>query len=203
MVDFLDNRKIGFRSTRSDMEATGKHIYQIGFEALQRVFTPEWINRIDEIVAFRPLASDSMDHIFDRMIDEANTQYLLYGLQIEVLPEAKQYILQRDYNAHYGARPLRARLLKDIDAPLADLLASGGIPEGCDVLVAYTGERGRMGEELQFYFRPNVELAKRGHDQRALLEQTRRIEREKQESTAPSIPRGPAMARSFDDRGRG
>lgn len=202
MVDFLDNRKIGFRSTRSDLEATGKHIYQIGFEALQRVFTPEWINRIDEIIAFRPLASDTLDSIFDRMIEEANVQYLLYGLQIEVMPEAKQYILKRDYNARYGARPLRARLLKDIDAPLADLLASGGIPEGCNVMVACSAERGRMGEELQFYFRPNPELAKKGSEQRALMDQARRLKREQQESTTPSMPRGPVMARSSDDRPR-
>ena len=97
---------------------------------------------------------------------------------------------------------MRARLLKDIDAPLADLLASGGIPEGSDVLVAYTGERGRMGEELQFYFRPNPELANRGEEQRARMEQMRRDQKEKQGSAAPPMPRGPVMARTFDERGR-
>jgi ATP-dependent Clp protease ATP-binding subunit ClpA len=202
MVDFLDHRKIGFRSTRSDMEATGKHIYQIGFESLQRVFTPEWINRIDEIVAFRPLASDSMNRIFDRMIAEANEQYLVHGVQVEVMPEAKYYMLQCEYNPRYGARPLRARLLKDIDAPLADLMASGGIPEGSDVVVAYNADRGRMGQELVFYYRPNPELAIRGQERRDLIEQTRRKRRESQETMAPSMPRGPAKARSIEDRGR-
>lgn len=152
MVDFLDQRNIGFRSTRSDVEATGQHIYQIGFESLQRVFSPEWINRIDEIIAFRPLSSTTMAKIFDRMIAEANEQYLLHGIQLHVTPSAKDHILRRGFNPRFGARPLRSRLLKDVDAPLADLLASGGIPEGSKVVVAYTGSH--EGEELAFYFQP-------------------------------------------------
>jgi ATP-dependent Clp protease ATP-binding subunit ClpA len=110
MVNFLDQRNIGFRSTRSDMEATGSHIYSIGFEALQRVFSPEWINRIDEIIAFRPLSGATMSRIFDRMVDEANRQYLIHGIQVEVAASAKEHILRKGYNPRFGARPLRARL---------------------------------------------------------------------------------------------
>ena len=202
MVDFIDRRNIGFRSTRSDMEATGKHIYNIGFEALQRVFTPEWINRIDEIVAFRPLSSETLDRVFDRMIAEANEQYLRYGIQVEVAPEAKQYILRRDYNPRFGARPLRARLLKDVDAPLADMLASGGIPEGSRVLVVRIGGHGEHGEELAFFYEPSEELAARAQQQREIALQVGREQVGKEESSAPPAPKGPAVARTIEGRGR-
>ncbi len=201
MVDFLDQRNIGFRSTRSDMEATGKHIYQIGFEALQRVFSPEWINRIDEIIAFRPLSSASMARIFDRMVEEANQQYLRHGIRIDVTPSAKDHILRRGYNPRFGARPLRSRLLKDVDAPLADLLASGGIPEGSQVLVAYTGDRG-MGEELTFFYQRNPELESQGRQQREAVLQARREPISKEEVKAPRAPQGPSMARSIEGRDR-
>ena len=197
MVDFLDQRNIGFRSTRSDMEATGKHIYHIGFDALQRVFSPEWINRIDEIIAFRPLSSASMARIFDRMIEEANQQYLVHGVRVECTPSAKDHILRRGYNPRFGARPLRARLLKDVDAPLADLLASGGIPEGSKVLVAYTGDRG-MGEELTFFYQRSQEIEAQSRQKREEVMQARREPLAKEEGKSPSSPHGPSMARSID-----
>jgi ATP-dependent Clp protease ATP-binding subunit ClpA len=202
MVDFIDHRNIGFRSSRSDMEATGKHIYQIGFEALRRVFTPEWINRIDEIIAFRPLGSESLDLIFDHMLEEANQQYIYHGIRVEITPSAKNYLLRRDYNPRFGARPLRGRLLKDVDAPLADLLASGGVPEGSRVTVHYQGERGLRGEELTFYFQPDQELAAQGRMQRETLDQARRNYATKQEVNSPIGPRGPSMARSIEGRNR-
>ena len=196
MVDYLDKRNIGFRSTRQDMEATGQQIYQIGFEALQRHFRPEWINRIDEIIAFRPLSSATMSRIFDRMIDEANGQYLNYGIKVQLSEAAKDHILRRGYNPTFGARPLRARLLKDLDAPLADLLASGGIPQGSRVLVAFNGGE-QFGEELSFYFAPDVELEAQGRKMRDQAAQTARRPAA-QDTKSPPSSQGPAMAKSID-----
>jgi ATP-dependent Clp protease ATP-binding subunit ClpA len=199
MVDFLDQRNIGFRSTRSDMEATGSHIYQIGFEALQRAFSPEWINRIDEIIAFRPLSGATMSRIFDRMVEEANQQYLMNGIRVEVAPSAKEHILRKGYNPRFGARPLRSRLLKDVDAPLADLLASGGIPEGSQVLVAYTGTNGPH-EELAFFFQRSQELEVQGRQYREMMAQAQPEGAQKEEVKSPPSHQGPSMARSVDKR---
>jgi ATP-dependent Clp protease ATP-binding subunit ClpA len=197
MVDYLDKRNIGFRSTRQDMEATGQQIFQIGFEALQRHFRPEWINRIDEIIAFRPLSSATMSRIFDRMIDEANGQYINYGVKVDISEAAKDHILRRGYNPTYGARPLRARLLKDVDAPLADLLASGGIPQGSRVLVAFNGSE-QFGEELAFYFQQDLELEVQGRKRRDQAAQAARRAVAPQETKSPPSSQGPAMAKSID-----
>lgn len=166
MVDFLDRRTIGFRTTNQDVEATGQQIYQIGIEALQRVFQPEWINRLDEIVAFRPLSSDTLRSIFDRMLAESNQQYLRHGISVEVTPEAKEYLLHKGFEPRFGARPLRQRLLKDLDAPLSDLLASGGIPHGSRVLVVATGID-QHGEALEFFFEEAPELLRRAEELKA------------------------------------
>jgi ATP-dependent Clp protease ATP-binding subunit ClpA len=165
MVDFLDQRTIGFRTSHQDVEATGQSIYQIGFEALQKVFQPEWINRLDEIVAFRPLSSEILRLVLDRMLLESNEQYLRQGLSLTVTPEAKEYLLNKGFDSRFGARPLRQRLLKDIDAPLADLLASGGIPSGSNVMVTYTGVD-RHGEALAFYHAAAPELLRQAEELR-------------------------------------
>jgi ATP-dependent Clp protease ATP-binding subunit ClpA len=151
MVDFLDQRTIGFRTPHQDVESTGQQIYQIGFEALQRVFSPEWINRLDEIVAFRPLSSDILRQVLDRMLSESNEQYLRHGITVELSLEAKEFFLQKGFDSRFGARPLRQCLLKNLDAPLADMLASGGIPFGSRVLVQTTGSN-TYGQELIFYY---------------------------------------------------
>ncbi len=166
MVDYLDRRTIGFRTATKDVEATGQQIYQIGFESLQKVFQPEWINRLDEIIAFRPLASETLRAVFERMIVEANEQYARHGVQIDVTPQAKEYILHKGFEARFGARPLRQQLLKLIEAPLADLMASGGIPEGSRVLVAYTGVD-THGKALEFFFEEAPELLQQAQELRA------------------------------------
>jgi ATP-dependent Clp protease ATP-binding subunit ClpA len=166
MVDYLDRRTIGFRTPHQDVEATGQQIYQIGFESLQKVFQPEWINRLDEIVAFRPLSSDVLRQVLDHMLLESNEQYLRHGIQVEVAAEAKEYLLDKGFDSRFGARPLRQQLLKLVDAPLADLLSSGGVPSGSRVLVSYSGVD-KHGQALQFYYESAPELLRQAEELRA------------------------------------
>ncbi len=157
MVDFLDHRTIGFRTAHQDVESTGQQIYQIGFETLQRVFPPEWINRLDEIVAFRPLSSDTLRQVLDRMILDSNEQYLRHGIQVQISDDAKEYLLQKGFDSRFGARPLRQCLMKEVEAPLADLVASGGIPKGSRVFIEATGSLD-YGHALEFFYEDRPEL---------------------------------------------
>jgi len=197
MIDFLNKRNIGFRSTRHDVEATGQQIYQIEFEALQRHFPPEWINRIDEIITFRPLSSAMLSRILDRMLDEANQQYLNYGIRVELTAATKAYLLNKGYQPSFGARPLWACLLKHIDAPLADLLASGGIPQGSRVLVDYNA-RHEFNDGLSFYYQPDGELEIQGRKRRESGVHEHKRMAVWQESSSPSKPQGPSMDPSVD-----
>lgn len=157
MVDFIGRRHFGFQVPQESVERTGESIYKIGFNAVQKVFNPEWVNRLDEIIAFRPLGHDSLSSILDRMLREANDRYLDWGVYVELTPEAKEHVMRKGFDPKFGARPLRGRLLKDIESPLADLMASGGIPEGSRVMVDVTGEA-EFGHELEFFFERTPEL---------------------------------------------
>jgi ATP-dependent Clp protease ATP-binding subunit ClpA len=195
MVDFLDKRTIGFRTTNQDVEATGEQIYKIGFEALQRVFQPEWINRLDEIVAFRPLSSETLRAVLDRMLLEANDQYLRHGLSVQLTDEAKEYLLQKGFEPRFGARPLRQQVLKLIEAPLADLLASGGIPNGSRVLVVATGVD-RHGQALEFLYEPAPELLQQAEELRAAEVGRSHSDGPQQPSVGLSTDRGNTMEHS-------
>lgn len=181
MVDFIQGRRLGFSSRQENAERMGANIYSIGFEALQRVFTPEWLNRIDEIIAFRPLSFETMHAILDSMLTEANESYLKQGLRVRLTDRAKELVLQKAYTPEFGARPLRARLMKEVEAPLADMLASGGIPKGSDIWIDATGEE-EFGKDLAIYYEPNEELL-------AIAEEYERASREEAES-----PDGEAVA---------
>lgn len=192
MVDFLDQRTIGFRTSRQDVESTGQQIYQIGFEALQKVFQPEWINRLDEIIAFRPLSSEVLRHVFDRMIAESNEQYLRHGVQLILTEEAREYVLRKGFEPRFGARPLRQQLLKLIEAPLADLMASGGIPAGSRVMVVATGVD-RHGEALDFYHESAPELLIQAQELRAAEVGRSHSDGPQQPSVGLSADRGHTM----------
>ncbi|OGO04361.1 MAG: ATPase [Chloroflexi bacterium RBG_13_56_8] len=151
MGDYIQGRRLGFSSRREATESMGASIFNIGFSALQKAFTPEWLNRIDEMVAFRPLSFETLVQILDHMLSEANQRYEECGVRVHVTSDAKELMLHKGFAPEFGARPLRARLMKEIEAPLADLLASGGIPKGSEIWVDATGEP-EFGKELAFYY---------------------------------------------------
>lgn len=157
MVDYIQGRRLGFASRAEAAERMGANIYSIGSEALQKVFTPEWLNRIDETIAFRPLSFETLHQILDGMIDEANDSYLKQGLRVRMTEAAKELVLHKAFTPEFGARPLRARLMKEVEAPLADMLASGGIPKGAEIWIDATGET-EFGKELAIYYQRSEEL---------------------------------------------
>ncbi len=190
MVDFIDKRHIGFSTPRREVESTGEKIFGIGFAALQRVFSPEWINRIDEIIAFRPLNSETLTRIFERMMKEANEKYLEYGVFVELTPAARNHVLHKGFNPRFGARPLRNRLLKDVEAPLADLMASGGIPEGSKVLIDLAPNPDGKAD-LEFFFEQTPELVALAAKKR---EERERQVAEKRKEKAETPPGGAETA---------
>lgn len=198
MVDFIQGRRLGFSSGRESAERMGANIYSIGFQALQRVFTPEWLNRIDEIVAFRPLSYETMIFILDHMILEANESYIGQGLEVVLTDRAKELVLHKSYTPEFGARPLRARLMKEIEAPLADLLASGGIPEGSRVWVDTTGEE-EFGHDLAFYYEPDDLLLQMARERRARVAQDQPLKAQEAAATMGDVALAPMQPVDVDD----
>jgi ATP-dependent Clp protease ATP-binding subunit ClpC len=92
---------------------------------LRRSFSPEFLNRIDEVVVFHQLEKDHLVRITDILIRELNARLLERGVQLEIGEEVKQWLIQEGYQPLYGARPMRRTIQKNIGDPLSEELLKG------------------------------------------------------------------------------
>ena len=104
-------------------------------EALKQYFTPEFRNRLDAIVRFKPLSLEIVEGIVDKFIEELNMQLDNKGITLTLTPAARKYLAQKGYSAELGARPL-ARLISDeIKTPLTNEILFGRLAKGGRVTV--------------------------------------------------------------------
>ncbi len=111
---------------------------------LKKVFRPEFLNRIDEVIVFHKLTMDEIKVIIDLMIGRVRAQVAEHELQLELDEGAKELLADRGWDPAMGARPLRRAIQRYIEDPLADeVLRQGAIESGSTVLV----ERDPSGDE--------------------------------------------------------
>ena len=111
---------------------------------LKKVFRPEFLNRIDEVIVFHKLTRDEIKVIIDLMIGRVRTQIAEHELQLELDEAAKELLVDRGWDPAMGARPLRRAIQRYIEDPLADeVLRQGDIVPGTTVLI----ERDPSGDE--------------------------------------------------------
>ena len=87
---------------------------------LKKVFRPEFLNRIDEVIVFHKLAKDEIKEIVDLLIDRVRAQVAEHELQLELTEEAKDLLVEKGWDPAMGARPLRRAIQRYIEDPLAD-----------------------------------------------------------------------------------
>jgi ATP-dependent Clp protease ATP-binding subunit ClpB len=104
-------------------------------------FKPEFINRIDEIVRFRPLGREDLFAIVGIQLGQLKTRLEARSIGIEVTPEAEMWLGDHGYDADFGARPLRRVIQREIGDPLAVALLEGRYKEGETVTVDVEGNR--------------------------------------------------------------
>jgi len=92
---------------------------------LKRTFNPEFLNRIDEVVIFHPLEKQHLVKIVDILINEVNQRLAERGIQIELTPEVKKWLIKEGYQPTYGARPMRRCIQKRIEDPLSEEILKG------------------------------------------------------------------------------
>ncbi len=111
---------------------------------LKKVFRPEFLNRIDEVIVFHKLAKGEVKEIIDLMINRVRVQVAEHELQLELTDEAKDLLVEKGWDPSMGARPLRRAIQRYIEDPLADeVLRQGQMTPGSTVLV----ERDASGDE--------------------------------------------------------
>ena len=90
--------------------------------SLNAYFKPEILNRMDDIVLFKPLSIDDMSMIVDKILTQLNIRLLEQRISIEVSDDAKAWLGQEAYEPQYGARPLKRFVQRQIETPLARMM---------------------------------------------------------------------------------
>ena len=98
-------------------------------------FRPEFLNRLDEIIMFKPLTKGNIGHIVDLMMADLNKRLADREISLELTPEAKDYIIEGGYDPVYGARPLKRFLQKHVETLAAREILGGEIHEGDTILL--------------------------------------------------------------------
>ena len=104
-------------------------------EQLKASFRPEFLNRLDEIIMFKPLTKDNISGIVELLINDINRRLADRQLTIELTTEAKAYVVEHGYDAMYGARPLKRYLQKNVETLAARVILGDGVREGDTILI--------------------------------------------------------------------
>jgi ATP-dependent Clp protease ATP-binding subunit ClpC len=125
---------IGFSNKEGDIINYEKMKSRIS-EELRRVFNPEFLNRIDEIVYFRPLEKKDILRIVDITVNDILDKVADRDIDIFLTDEAKEFIVEKGFDPVFGARPLKRAIQKYIEDPIAEEILKGRFSEGSKIQV--------------------------------------------------------------------
>ena len=131
---------LGFQAMAE--EGSTKSMDELVLSEVKRVFNPEFLNRLDEIILFNSLGDDDLLHIIDLLVGQINDTLIHRQVQIVLTPEARQWVLEKTCaDRSYGARPLRRALQKYVEDPLSEALIQGDLqrPATLEVYVSTDG----------------------------------------------------------------
>jgi ATP-dependent Clp protease ATP-binding subunit ClpC len=122
---------------------------------LKKVFRPELLNRIDEIIVFHKLSKEEITTIVDLQLRRLREQMATHEVSIELTDEAKELLVDKGYDPAMGARPLRRAIQRYIEDPLADFVLGRQLEPGSTILVGRTRtDEGEPGDEVDITFIP-------------------------------------------------
>ena len=125
---------IGFKS--QEEEVTYQTMKAKLLEEVKKVFKPEFLNRVDDTIVFRPLTRDDLEHIVEIEIKEVESRLKDQKIFIELAKEAKDFLIERGFDKIFGARPLKRTIQRFLEDPLAEEIIKGNYKNGANVKVA-------------------------------------------------------------------
>jgi len=150
---------LGFRAVtdeRAEQQRAYERMRDLVMEELKRTFRPEFLNRIDEIIVFRPLTKEQMHAIVRILLERVRRELRGQGMEIEFTEALRELLVQEGFDPQYGARPLRRAIQRLVEDPLSDELLRGRFRQGDTVVadvregkVVFEGRREPVGVQTE------------------------------------------------------
>lgn len=137
----VEEQGLGFRKERTSPEdpRAYKGMRNRMLDELKKLFRPEFLNRVDEVIVFHPLLREEILQIVDLMVGRVAEQLKAHQMQLVLEQPVKEQLAQKGYDPNYGARPLRRIVQQLIEDPLSEQLLLGRFEEG-DTIIARLNE---------------------------------------------------------------
>lgn len=133
-AEFMDRAaNIGFAT--GDMMAESAQMKEKVMASLKNHFRPEFLNRLDDIIMFEPLAKEVLAEIVEAQVQEVVGRLAAKRIDLTLSPEVRTWLADKGYNPQYGARPLKRAVQDHILTPIASLMVGQGVMEGGSVNV--------------------------------------------------------------------
>jgi len=142
LADFGTGVGFGTKSQEEAKESNSKSVIQ---NALRKAFSPEFLNRVDDMIIFKSLSRESIHKIIDIELEKLHDRIKGMGYFVESTEKAKDFILEKGYDEKFGARPMKRAIQKFIEDPLAEEIINANLVEGDTILLDH--EEGK--EELK------------------------------------------------------
>src|SRR5690606_27502528 len=107
---------------------------------LRKSFRPEFLNRIDETILFKPLTLEEITSIVDLLVADLNRRLADRRVTVSLDTKAKEWVAEKGYDPVFGARPLKRFLQRNIETRLARAMLTGEVPEGATVRLSVSGD---------------------------------------------------------------
>jgi ATP-dependent Clp protease ATP-binding subunit ClpC len=142
LADFGTGVGFGTKSQEEAKETNSKMVIQ---NALRKAFSPEFLNRVDDMIMFKSLSREDIHKIIDIELEKLHDRIKGMGYFVESTEKAKDFILEKGYDEKFGARPMKRAIQKFIEDPLAEEIINANLVEGDTILLDH--EEGK--EELK------------------------------------------------------
>jgi ATP-dependent Clp protease ATP-binding subunit ClpC len=153
LKDFGDGVGFATASKTQNLDESNKAVIE---KALKRTFSPEFLNRIDDVVIFNSLSRENIFNIIDILMKNVMKRLSNLGFSMELTEDAKAFLAEKGYDQQFGARPLHRAIQKYLEDPLAEEILSMQVKQG-DILIAdldkenqkikFTLKQGKEGKE--------------------------------------------------------
>jgi ATP-dependent Clp protease ATP-binding subunit ClpC len=156
----------------------GKHAPDNQFESIksvlmkeiERFFRPEFINRLDDVIVFKPLTKEDLVQIVEFEVGKVSERLTLQGFTLEIDQPAKDFLIDKGYNPDFGARPLRRAIGTYIEDPVSEMLLSGDLHDKNVLKATRKGEDEFLSFESEYVAPPEPEKSESDDDSESELE---------------------------------